>query len=178
MRNIMLVDDEVNVLHALQRALKRNFFDEPVHIEIHTDPWQGLERAGERTFDLVVSDYRMPLMTGVEFLKSFREVQPDTARLMLSASTEFDAVMSAVNEAVVFRYITKPWTESDLWETVQQALSQRDHLLENQRLADEKRAEQGMITPQELEARRLEALEPGITKVNRGPDGGVILGEL
>src|SRR5882724_6652487 len=122
MRRLLLVDDEINVLRALQRALHRHFRGEEMRVEICEDPVQALVRAGEVAFDLVISDYRMPPMSGVEFLKAIRNLQPDAVRLMLSASTDFDAVFNAINDAEVFRYITKPWQDSDLEEVIRLAL--------------------------------------------------------
>ena len=87
---------------------------------------------------------------------------------MLSASTEFDTVMRAVNDAEVFRYIPKPWQLSDLQETLVLALARRD---EN----DQTQLQLGQMTQRELEERQLEADEPGITKVNWGPDGSIML---
>jgi DNA-binding NtrC family response regulator len=177
MRRLLLVDDEINVLHALQRALYRKFDRKEFRIEICADPREALSRAGQVAYDLIVSDYRMPQMNGVEFLKAVKDFQPDAVRLMLSASTDFDAVTSAVNEAEVFRYIAKPWQDGDLEEVISLALARRDQLLEDRRLADEVRAQRGEMTAQEFEARRLEESEPGITKVHWGPDGAVILDE-
>jgi len=175
MRRILLVDDEINVLHALQRTLRQSVADDKFQIEIYTDPQQALARSREVAFDIVISDYRMPEMNGVDFLKALKEIQPDTVRLVLSASTEFDILMDAINQAEVFRYIIKPWQDVELKETIQLALARRDQALEDLRLFDKLRVQFGEMTPQELEAKRLEADEPGITKVNWGPDGSVPL---
>jgi hypothetical protein len=83
--------------------------------------------------------------------------------------------MSAINLAEVLRYIPKPWQIEDIKKTLELALERRDQLVADQRLADELRVQRGQLTLQELEARRLEAEEPGITKVNWGPDGSVRL---
>ncbi|HCE07694.1 MAG TPA: response regulator [Oxalobacteraceae bacterium] len=175
MRRILLVDDEINVLHALQRTLRQSVADDKFQIEIYTDPQQALARSREVAFDIVISDYRMPEMNGVDFLKALKEIQPDTVRLVLSASTEFDTLMDAINQAEVFRYIIKPWQDVELKEIIQLALARRDQALEDLRLFDKLRVQFGEMTPQELEAKRLEADEPGITKVNWGPDGSVPL---
>jgi DNA-binding NtrC family response regulator len=175
MKRFLLVDDEINVLNALQRILRQRMSDEDLKIETYTDPVAALERIGEASFDLVISDHRMPMMTGVEFLKAVKKIQPDAVRLMLSAYSEFQAVVNAVNEAEVFRYISKPWQAEELEEVIRLALVRRGQLLEDRRLADEMRAKRGELSAQDLEARRLEEEEPGITKVNWGPDGSVHL---
>lgn len=168
MRRFLLLDDEINVLHALQRTLRQCFPGAELRIESFTEPEQALVRCGEVAFDIVISDYRMPQMNGVDFLKMVKAIQPDAVRLVLSASTEFDAIMSAINQAEVFRYITKPWNLLEIKETITLALARRDQ-------TDTTRLQLGELTPQELEARRLEAEEPGITQVKWGPDGSVIL---
>ena len=168
MRRFLLVDDEIQVLHALQRTLRQTFGQDELRVEIFTDPEAALLRCGEVDFDIVVSDYRMPGMNGVEFLRMVRAIQPDAVRLVLSASTEFDAVMSAINQAEVFRYITKPWQANEIKDVLQLALAHRDQV-------DGQRVKLGELTPQQIESRRLEADEPGITKVDWGPDRSIHL---
>ncbi|MGZ5780088.1 MAG: response regulator, partial [Burkholderiaceae bacterium] len=68
MKHFLLVDDEINVLNALQRTLRQKIGASELTIEVLTDPVQALERVGEKAFDLVISDYRMPIMNGIEFL--------------------------------------------------------------------------------------------------------------
>ena len=173
MRRFLLVDDEINVLHALQRSMRQHLQIDDLRIEIFTNPFDALSRACECRFDLVISDQRMPHMSGIDFLNAMKDVAPETVRMMLSASTEFEIAMSAINEAQVFRFIPKPWQVSDLQDNIPLALALRDKLLEDRRLLDE--SQHAQLTPQELEARRLEREEPGITDVKWGPDGSVIL---
>jgi two-component system probable response regulator PhcQ len=175
MRRFLLVDDEINVLHSLQRALRQHIHIDELRVEIFTDPDEALWRCREVTFDLVISDYRMPHMSGIQFLRELKEISPHTVRMILSASTEFDAVMGAINQAEVFRYIAKPWQIDDLEVDIRLALAHRDQLLEAQRLSDIIHFQNGELTPQEMEAKRLEEDEPGIMKVHWGPNGEVIL---
>lgn len=174
MRRLLLLDDEINVLTALQRAL-RQCLGSDLKIETFTDPEQALLRSAEVPFDVVVSDYRMPGMNGADFLQAIKGIQPDAVRLVLSASTEFDTVMNAINRAEIFRFIAKPWQADDLRNVFELAFARRDQAIEDRRLVDEARVKRGELTPQELEARRLEAEEPGIMKVNWGDDGAVHL---
>lgn len=175
MRRLLLLDDEIHVVQALQRELRRSYPAEKLTIEIFTDPEQALLRSGETEFDVVVSDYRMPGINGIDFLKMIKGTQPDAIRIVLSASTEFETVMQAINQAEVFRYIPKPWQAQDLVATLAAAFARHDQTVEDRRLADFLRPEHDELTPQELEARRLEAEEPGITKVNWEGDGSVRL---
>lgn len=175
MRRVLLLDDEINVLHALQRALRGCLSDEELQVESFTDPELALLRCGEVDFDVAVADYRMPSMNGVDFLKMVKGIQPDAVRLVLSASTEFETVLKAVNQAEVFRYIAKPWQPDELSGALRLAFARRDQALAERRLLERERQKASEPTPQELEAQRLEAEEPGITKVNWGPDGSVRL---
>lgn len=168
MRRLLLLDDEINVLHALQRTLRQCRFARALRIEFFTDPEQALVRAGEIDFDVVISDFQMPGMNGVEFLQCLRQLQPDAVRLVLTASTDFETVKQAINVAQIFRYIPKPWASEELQEAVRLALAQRDE-------SDRVGLQTGSLTAQQLDERRLEAAEPGITKVNWGPDGSVLL---
>jgi len=175
MRRILLVDDEINVIHALQRDIRKCSGSEEFRVETFTDARLALERSKEVPFDIVISDYRMPDMNGVEFLRAYRQIQADSVRIVLSASTEFDTLMSAINQAEVFRYIAKPWNLDDVKDIIRLALERRDQSREDLRLFNELRAQAGELSPQELEAKKLEEQEPGITQVNWGPDGSVRL---
>jgi DNA-binding NtrC family response regulator len=175
MRRILLVDDEQNVLNALVRAMRLHLAIPGLQIETFTNPFDALTRVCECSFDVVISDFRMPQMTGVEFLHALKDVAPDTVRMILSASTEFETVTSAISEAQVFRYIPKPWQIGDLQENIRLALDYRDQLVEQRHLADQQRLQSGALTPQELEAKLLEEEEPGLLKVKWGPNGEIIL---
>ena len=171
MTRLMLVDDEANILSALQRVFAR----EPYEIETFTDATTALMRAREAEFDLVLSDYRMPEVDGVAFLTILRTLQPDTARLILSGFADMDALLGAINDAHIFRFISKPWHDGELRTTVAQALTYRTTLLENRRLADQVREQQVVLHRQQHELERLEREHPGITEVRRGNDGAILL---
>jgi len=175
---ILLVDDEPNILAALQRLLRNGLTDAAggrYQVECFTDATKALARARECAFSLVISDQRMPVMTGVEFLKELRQVQPDCGRIILSGYADLNALMAAINEAAIDRFISKPWTDFELLSAVRQVLRIRELIVENQRLADQVREQRGVLSAQEAELRRLERLEPGITHVKWGSDGSFIL---
>ena len=181
MARIMLVDDEENILRALRRILAApaewDAADAPRNIvEIFTLPREALTRAREGVpFDVVISDYRMPEMDGVAFLRALREIQPDTVRIILSGYADMEGLIGAINEAKIHRFIGKPWDDYSLCSDVRQALELHNLQIENRRLADEVRHQQGVISRQELELRRLEEATPGITKVRRRADGAILL---
>lgn len=165
MKRILIVDDETHVLSALVRSLRAHRGTE-LAFETFTDPFEALKRCSVVEFDVVISDFNMPSITGVEMLAALKEVAPATVRMMLSAATEFKTVSSAINEAEVFRYIAKPWNAEHLLADLDAALAQRERLREEQLRG---------ASPQEREAQRLEGEEPGLTKVKWGPNGEVIL---
>lgn len=179
---IMLVDDEEGILKALRRLLLATpcIYHGDVYkleVEIFSSPRAALERARQQAFDLVLSDYRMPEMDGVAFLKAVREIQPEAARMILSGYADLNALVGAINEAKIYRFLAKPWNDYELVSAIAEALAYRDLLAERERLADEARLAHGKLSPEEAELKRLERLEPGLTKVNWGPDGSVILDE-
>jgi two-component system, probable response regulator PhcQ len=168
MNKILLVDDDPNMLRALERALRQLLAPAELKIEAYADPQTALDRVCLCDFDLVISDYRMPQMNGSAMLQALQAVAPDTVRIMLSASTDFSTAMSAINEAHVFRFLSKPWQPEELAAAVRAALQQRAALLAE-------RAGQPPPSPRELEEQRLEREDPGILHVKRAPDGSIIL---
>jgi two-component system probable response regulator PhcQ len=168
MRRIMLVDDEVHVLSALQRTMRPFLQEYEVEIETFSDPELAMLRCAEVSFDIVMSDYRMPGLTGADFLQMVKGIQPDAVRLMLSASTEFAEVSNAINRAEVFRYVAKPWEGEELKKVFLLAFARRDEALKA-------RPPVNAMSEEEREKHRLEAEEPGITQVRRDSDGSVYL---
>jgi two-component system probable response regulator PhcQ len=173
MRRILLVDDEVLVLSALQRTMRPFLQQYAVEIEAYSDPEQALLRCAETSFDIVMSDYRMPGLTGADFLQMVKGIQPDAVRLMLSASTEFGEVSNAINRAEVFRYVAKPWKGEELKKIFLLAFERRDAAMRGRAAAPAPAS--NPVSAQDLEAQMLEQEEPGITQVRRSADGSVYL---
>lgn len=179
MQRILLVDDDEFVNRSLRRLIATRLApaikDDSVSVETFTSPMAGLERANGVAFSLALSDYRMPGMNGVAFLTHLRRLQPRCMRVILSAHTDLSSLLSAINEAHIFRYMTKPWNDDECIHVMTEALAFARIMEENQRLADEVRAQRGLISRQELELARLEAESPGITRVKWDSAGGVVL---
>lgn len=138
MHRVLLVDDEQNVLNALQRELKGHF-----EIVSFDNPLDALERCLTAKFDLVIADYMMPQMNGLEFLKKFGTLQPDAARLVLSGEADIDALIRTINETHIYRFIAKPWDRAELLSSIDQALAYRDSILESRRRAEASRRDHG-----------------------------------
>src|SRR5512143_3151594 len=132
MYRILLVDDEQNVLNALQRELQRDYA-----IEAFSDPDAALQRSRQMRFDLVISDYKMPQMSGIEFLRQFGKLQPEAARLILSGQADFNALIGTINETHIHRFLDKPWNSIELAITLAETLAHREQALENARLAEQ-----------------------------------------
>jgi two-component system probable response regulator PhcQ len=122
MYRVLLVDDEPNILSALRRSLAaidvRQLDGEALRFEMFTTPEAAIERGEEQEFDLVISDYRMPSMNGVEFLLCMMKIQPAAPRMIISAFADRDVIIAAVNKVHLIRFIEKPWNDHDLREAV------------------------------------------------------------
>jgi type II secretory ATPase GspE/PulE/Tfp pilus assembly ATPase PilB-like protein/FixJ family two-component response regulator/RNA polymerase subunit RPABC4/transcription elongation factor Spt4 len=125
---IVFVDDEANVLKAMRRIFRQENY-QLFTVESGPAALALLER--EQPVHVVVSDHRMPGMTGADLLKQVKAKYPQTIRIMLTGYADVDAVMGAVNEGAVYKFITKPWNDDDLRLTVSLALEQYALLREN-----------------------------------------------
>ena len=125
---ILFVDDEANVLKSMRRIFRHENY-ELLTAASAAEALTLLER--HQPVHVIVSDHRMPAMTGTELLKQVKATYPKTIRIMLTGYADTDAVMGAVNEGAVYKFITKPWNDDDLRLTVSLALEQYDLMREN-----------------------------------------------
>jgi diguanylate cyclase (GGDEF)-like protein len=130
---LLLVDDEENILSALKRLLRRDGY----RIITATSAEQGLQRLAEETIDVIVSDQRMPGMTGVEFLLRAKALYPHTLRLVLSGYTELQSIIDAVNQGAIYKFLTKPWDDERLRSHIAEAFHQKGLGDENRRLTEQ-----------------------------------------
>lgn len=127
---LLLVDDEENILRSLRRVLRRGEW----LIETAPDAEAGLKIFESFQPAVVISDFRMPGMNGVEFLARVKEIAPGTQRIMLTGQADQQAIEEAINRSEVFRFITKPWNDAQLLLTVKSAFEQHELVADNQRL--------------------------------------------
>lgn len=117
---ILCVDDEENVLHSIKRTLAM----EKYNVLTATSGVEGLEILKTEEVDLVISDQKMPNMSGHEFLKIVRENHPECIRIMLSGFSDFESLVKAVNDGEIIRFISKPWDNKELTNVIRIALEQ------------------------------------------------------
>ncbi len=130
---ILCVDDEPNVLNAL----KRLFLDEPYIILTATSGQEGLEIIEKEDVQIIISDYRMPGMNGVDFLKEARKKWPDTVRIVLSGYADAAAIVSAINEGQIYKFVPKPWNDEELKVTISNAIERYHLFKKNMELTEE-----------------------------------------
>ena len=126
MKKVLLVDDEPNVLNALRRELRDRF-----EIEAFVSPVAALDRCRETRFDLVLADYKMPDMSGLEFLTQFGQLQPEASRLLLSGHADIDVLTRIINETHIYRFLAKPWDKAELLSVIDQALACQDAVIKS-----------------------------------------------
>ncbi|MDQ6983619.1 MAG: sigma-54 dependent transcriptional regulator, partial [Ghiorsea sp.] len=130
--SILLVDDEVRVLESLQRLLEDDF-----DVHIASTPDEAMMIMADEWVQVVVSDQRMPMMTGVEFLQEVRGRFPEVIRIIISGYTDSEDIITAINDAGIHQYITKPWDPNNLLLTVRNAVRLFELHRENQQLSTE-----------------------------------------
>src|SRR5918911_3711773 len=158
---LLIVDDDEHVRRALKRVLKRSgcrLFEAP-------DADHALALLAVEPVHVIVSDYRMPGMSGVEFLRAVKERWPRTQRVLLTGQADTAAIEEAVNQSEIFRFIWKPWDDSHLLLTVQSAVDQYWLVEENARLSDlpTQRNAELELSNRELD-RKLEARSRALTR--------------
>lgn len=163
-RRILIVDDEENVCHALRRSLRK----EGYQLFFGSEPAEGLALLKTQPVDMVISDHLMPNMTGLEFLKIVRERFPDMMRLMLTGHADMQTAVDAINQGNIYRFLTKPWDDTELKVTLFLAFEQLDLERENRRLLSMVRRQYDVI-------KSLEVQHPGIAHVVRDAEGFVLL---
>jgi len=116
---ILCVDDERNVLRALERV----FLDDDFEIVLAGSGDEGLNQLhSSGPFQVVISDYRMPVMNGVEFLREVYKLDPDSVRIVLSGYADIGSIVAAINEGHIYKFIAKPWNDEELRETIHSCL--------------------------------------------------------
>lgn len=132
-KSLLLVDDEANILSSLKRLLRRDGYQ----IFTCESGAEGLRVLEQQKIDVIISDQRMPEMTGVEFLREAKRLYPDTVRIILSGYSEIRYITEAVNEGAIYKFLSKPWEDEILRQNIADAFQFKAMIDENQRLNDE-----------------------------------------
>jgi putative two-component system response regulator len=132
--SILIVDDEDSILNAFKRILA----DDDYEVHAVNNGMEGLNilRAAQKPYSLIVSDQRMPEMSGVQFFAQAKDIFPDAVRILLTGYADSDAIIDAINKGGVHLYFTKPWHEEEILLHIKQSLSKVEILAENKRLIE------------------------------------------
>lgn len=161
---VLIIDDDLAVLHSLRETLERAGY----HIVTCNSPLKALELIRDREFSVVITDMRMPEMTGLEFLGHCEKIQPNATRVLITAVLSLSTVLDAINRGFIYRFIPKPWLHEELLATVENSVQtfllhrrNRELIEESQKLNEELRA-----TNAEL-AEKVTQLESGKQKIDQ-----------
>jgi len=163
---ILIVDDEPIVLAALKETLER----ERYHVVTSVSPTKALELVARQEFSVIISDQRMPEMTGLDFLTECKKHQPHASRILITAVLSLPTIIDAINKGEIFRFIAKPWLREELTATIRNAYQRYELIIRNavltdetQRLNERLKAANGSL---EQKVRDLEAQKKELDAVN------------
>jgi len=126
--HILCVDDDEIVLRSLSRLLKGQQYD----AETFTDPLKALEHLKQHEFAVIISDMRMPQMDGAEFFNQAKKLAPDSQRILVTAFSDIDTTLSAINKGQIHGFIQKPWQNNLLLSTVTDGIEKYQLKKQNQ----------------------------------------------
>ncbi len=157
---LMVVDDEVDVLDSLRHQFHRTY-------RVLTCPTvaQAIELLEKNDVEIILTDQRMPGMSGDALLRQARELKPDTIRMLFTGYADIQAVISAVNEGHIFRYILKPWDTAELEGIIRQGVEQYDLLAERRRLIGELQTANAQLVAANSELARAGQLKTAFIEV-------------
>ncbi|MES2353410.1 MAG: response regulator [Pseudomonadota bacterium] len=115
--SLLFVDDEPSILTSLRVVFRTGY-----NITVTTDGFEAVELLKTKKFDVIVSDQRMPKMTGVELLQHAHDLSPNTVRILLTGYSDTDAILGAINDVEVHRFLQKPWDNTKLKQTINEAI--------------------------------------------------------
>jgi serine phosphatase RsbU (regulator of sigma subunit) len=154
--SILYIDDEENNLTSFKSTFRRDY-----HIHVASSGQEGLEIMEKHNIQLVITDQRMPDMTGIEFLEKIVPLYPDCMRMILTGFSDMEAIIQAINKGNIYRYVSKPWNREDLKITIDSALevynlkSQNKHLIQDLLDANRNLEQKVMERTRQLEQQRM-----------------------
>jgi signal transduction histidine kinase len=157
---VLVVDDEPDVVKSIQDLLRYDY-----KVLGATRATDGMRLLREQAVHVVLTDQRMPEMTGVEFLRRLREEFPDVVRLLVTGYADIRAVIDAINQGNVYRYITKPWEPEELQAVIREAAERHDLVAERKRLMEELRKKNEELLQSNEDLRVANELKSGFIQV-------------
>jgi len=130
---LLVIDDEELVLAGLRKILVREGYE----LVTATDSFQALDELQKQQFSVIISDHRMPGMTGLEFLAQAKQIRPEATRILITAVLSLDTVIEAINQGEIYRFIVKPWLREELLATVKNAVQRYELIRGNAALQAE-----------------------------------------
>lgn len=130
---LLLVDDEDGILSSLKRLLRR----EAYRVVTANGGVAGLDQLARGRVDVIVSDQRMPGMSGVDFLRRAKDLYPDTVRMVLSGYADLKSITDAINEGAIYKFLSKPWEDDALKAEIDDAFRRKALKDENRRLSQQ-----------------------------------------
>lgn len=164
--NLLLIDDEKEVIKSLYRQFRKKY-----NVFLAYSAAQGLEIMAENSIQVIISDQRMPGMTGTEFYKTIKTEYPDAIRLILTGYADIQTIVAAINDGNIFRYILKPWDPIELESIVSEAF-QRFNLIADNRILLEQLHEAKSTLEKRVEerTRELSKTNERLQEINRQKD--------
>lgn len=162
-QTILVVDDDELFLEYIQRALTSENYNV---ITAHSGK-EGLDILGKQQVSVVISEYKIPLMSGLEFLEKVRIIYPDILTIMVTDHADIKLAIKAINEAGVYKFLLKPWDDIDFKNTIKKTLESLQVIKERDVLIRK-------VKTHEATLKDLEKRYPGITKVERDEDGYIL----
>lgn len=154
---LLVVDDEPDVGDSVHDLLRREF-----NVLKARSAEEGLKLMRDNEVHIIMTDQRMPKVTGVELLKSIRTGHPQAVRMLFTGYADLDSVIAAINQGHIFRFLKKPWQPAELEDAVREAAGEYDRLVEHAETLDRLRVElqslRERITLLEKEVSRLRAV--------------------
>jgi len=127
--NVLYVDDEIGNLTAFKASFRRVF-----NVFVAVSAIEGINILNKNNIEIILTDQRMPEMTGVEFLQSIIRTHPDSIRILVTGYSDIEAVVEAINKGQIYKYVSKPWNNDALKILIEQAYEVYSLRKENQEL--------------------------------------------
>lgn len=161
-KNLLIIDDEVDITKALTRQFKRKY-----NVFATTCAHSALKIMEEESIQVVLSDQRMPGMTGVDFFSQIKERYPDALKLILTGYSDIEAVIGAINEGQIFRYVNKPWNPHELDSIIREAFEKHELITNNRKLMESlKEANLTLEEKVKIRTSELESLNQRLAELN------------